>query len=151
MRKIGLYIRVAATEIGSLDSPQQKQKLTLERHVRKMNRAQPGWGDLVGTYIDAPASGLSPRRKRLQGLLTDVRHGKIDTVLVTDLARISRSSSQLMEVINFFAEQKCSLISLHDNAAVSTQAAVTFNKMMASLALGHIGPSATPNSEVRHE
>jgi len=46
-------------------------------------------------YLDVGMSGISLERPELQRLLADWRAGKIDTVLTTDPARLSRDTGQL--------------------------------------------------------
>jgi site-specific DNA recombinase len=89
--KIGLYIRVSTEEQalrteGSLDS----QRHRLQGFVDIKNMQQADWGSIVDSYIDDGFSAKDTNRPALQRLLRDLKRGKVNMVLVTDLSRLSR-------------------------------------------------------------
>lgn len=57
-------------------------------------------------------SGATKEREQLQKMLEDLQDG--DTIYVTDLTRITRSTQDLFELIDYIRRKKASLKSLKD-------------------------------------
>ena len=92
LHKIGAYIRVSTEEQaqvleGSLDS----QRHRLASYVDLKNLQESNWGKIIEVYADEGLSAKDMHRPALQRLLTDIRLGKINLILVTDLSRLSRN------------------------------------------------------------
>ncbi len=91
--KVGAYIRVSTEEQaqvieGSLDS----QRHRLNAFVELKNMQESGrWGKVIDIYADEGFSAKDTRRPALQKLLGDLRTGKVNLILVTDLSRLSRN------------------------------------------------------------
>jgi site-specific DNA recombinase len=91
--KVGAYIRVSTEEQaqvieGSLDSQRHRLNSFVElKNVQESGR----WGKVVDFYADEGFSAKDTRRPALQKLLSDLRAGKINLILVTDLSRLSRN------------------------------------------------------------
>lgn len=120
---IGLYIRVSTEEQalrteGSLDS----QKHRLSGYVDIKNMQQQGWGVVIDEYIDDGFSAKDTNRPALQRLIKDLRKGRINTVLVTDLSRLSRSIRDFCGLIDFFKETKTQFLSLKEQFDTTTAA-----------------------------
>lgn len=121
--KIGLYIRVSTEEQalrteGSLDS----QKHRLSSYVDIKNMQQSSWGTVIEEYIDDGFSAKDTNRPALQKLIKDLRRGHINTVLVTDLSRLSRSIRDFCVLIDFFKETKTQFLSLKEQFDTTTAA-----------------------------
>ncbi len=91
--KVGYYIRVSTDEQaqvleGSLDS----QKHRLNSFIDIKNLQEPNWGKHIETYLDDGFSAKDTNRPAYQKMMRDVRAGKINLILVTDLSRLSRIS-----------------------------------------------------------
>ena len=69
------------------------------------------------TYMEK-VSGKNMEREQLKLLLDFVREG--DTVYVGDFSRISRSTEDLLKIINTLTEKKVQLVSLKENFDTST-------------------------------
>ncbi|MBX3041568.1 MAG: recombinase family protein [Bdellovibrionaceae bacterium] len=120
---IGLYIRVSTEEQalrteGSLDS----QKHRLNGYVDIKNMQQTNWGVVVDEYIDDGFSAKDTNRPALQKLIRDLKKGRINTVLVTDLSRLSRSIRDFCVLIDFFKETKTQFLSLKEQFDTTTAA-----------------------------
>jgi site-specific DNA recombinase len=90
--RIGAYLRVSTEEQaqvieGSLDS----QKHRLHSFVELKNLQEKHWGKIIEIYSDEGLSAKDTKRPALQRMLTDLRLGKINLILVTDLSRLSRN------------------------------------------------------------
>ena len=120
---IGLYIRVSTEEQalrmeGSLES----QKHRLCGYVDIKNMQQQNWGVVVDEYIDDGFSAKDTNRPALQKLIKDLKKGRINTVLVTDLSRLSRSIRDFCVLIDFFKETKTQFLSLKEQFDTTTAA-----------------------------
>lgn len=93
MRKIG-YIRVSS------------ENQNLKRQLQQLKEIGM---DLI---FQEKVSGATTNRKELQKMLENLKAG--DTIYVTDLTRITRSTQDLFTLINKIREKKAFLISLKD-------------------------------------
>ena len=89
---IGLYLRVSTDEQalrqeGSLDS----QKHRLQAFVDIRNVQDQNWGKVVDVYTDDGISAKDTNRPAFQRMMKDVRKGRVNLILVTDLSRLSRN------------------------------------------------------------
>ena len=71
-------------------------------------------GELVGVYVDAPASGLSEERSALQALLAAVDNGELDVVLTSDLTHIARNVAMLATICSRLREAGVELRTVGD-------------------------------------
>jgi DNA invertase Pin-like site-specific DNA recombinase len=70
-------------------------------------------------YRDNGKSGAALARPELIRLLADIESGKIGTVIVQDLARLSRDYLRLDELVNLMTANNVLLISVADGGAVN--------------------------------
>lgn len=108
MNKIGFYLRSAVGD----DDEIKNQREALESYVQKMAALRPDWGNIAKVFIDSPASGLSLTSPRLQPLLRAGESGEIDVVMVSNLARISRSPTASLEALARLRGAGCNVFSL---------------------------------------
>ena len=86
---VGTYIRLSRENTAYADGDSmsiENQQAMLSKFVSMM----PGWVE-TRTYIDNGASGGNFNRRGFQDLMTDVRNGEINLVLVQDLSRFGRN------------------------------------------------------------
>jgi site-specific DNA recombinase len=76
------------------------------------SQAHEGWLAIPGRYDDGAFSGASLERPALQQLLTDVRAGKIDIVLVYKVDRLTRSLADFAKLIELFDKHGVSFVSV---------------------------------------
>ncbi len=90
---VGAYIRVSTEEqVQVLDGSLDSQRHRLNAFVELKNLQESGrWGKIVEVYADEGFSAKDTRRPALQRLLCDLRAGKINLILITDLSRLSRN------------------------------------------------------------
>lgn len=116
MRKIGLYLRVSTTEQSRLtEGSLASQRHRLETYVAYRNTADSDWGKIVGTYVDEAQSGGHIKRPRLIKLIRKIRCREIDTVIVTDLSRLSRSIQDFSALWELMRASSTKLISLREH------------------------------------
>jgi site-specific DNA recombinase len=91
---------------NSLDA----QREACEAYIK--SQAHEGWRTIAGRYDDGAFSGASLMRPALQQLLTDIRAGKIDIVLVYKVDRLTRSLADSAKLIELFDAHGVSFVSV---------------------------------------
>lgn len=103
-----IYIRVSTmnqVDRDSLSTQESRLKAYCEAHDIKVYEV----------YKDAGFSAKDTNRPAIKKLFKDIESGKIDTVLVTKLDRITRSLRDLVKLVDFFAEKSVKFISITQN------------------------------------
>lgn len=121
MQKIqcAVYVRKSSDrgldqEFNSLDN----QELACKSYIA--SQAFQGW-EYFKTYSDGGISGGTMARPGLQALLTDVRNGKVQVVLVYKIDRLSRSIYDFKSMMKKdFEPHKCDLVSITQSFDTST-------------------------------
>jgi site-specific DNA recombinase len=86
-----------------------------------LSQKHEGWAVLANHYDDGGFSGGTMERPGLNQLLSDIRAGKIDTVVVYKVDRLTRSLTDFSKIIEIFDTQKVSFVSVtqHFNTTTS--------------------------------
>jgi site-specific DNA recombinase len=86
-----------------------------------LSQKHEGWAVLTNRYDDGGFSGGSMERPGLKQLLNDIRAGKIDTVVVYKVDRLTRSLTDFSKIIEIFDSHKVSFVSVtqHFNTTTS--------------------------------
>lgn len=101
-------------EFNSLDN----QELTCKSYIA--SQAFQGW-EYVKTYSDAAISGGTMARPGLQEMLSDIKTGKIQCVLVYKIDRLSRSIYDFKRMMKEdFEPHDCNLVSITQSFDTST-------------------------------
>ena len=103
-------------EFNSLDA----QRESCEAYIK--SQMHEGWRLLPERYEESGISAGSLDRPELQRLLSDIRAGKVDTVVVYKIDRLTRSLSDFMKLMELFEPRGVSFVSV-------TQAFNTTNSM----------------------
>lgn len=82
---------------------------------------QRGWR-VSGEYIDLAVSGAKDRRPRLDALMDDAHHGRLDLVACWRFDRFARSVRHLVIALDDFRARGIDFISMHDGIDTSTPA-----------------------------
>ena len=93
-------------EFNSLDA----QREACEAYIK--SQAHEGWRLVPDHYDDGGVSGASLDRPALQTLLADVRTGKINTVVVYKVDRLTRSLADFAKLVELFDQYGVSFLSL---------------------------------------
>lgn len=111
--KAALYLRVSTSEQSLHGYGLDMQRNRLLEYV-KDNKALnlETSDDLI--YMDVH-TGAEMQRPALMRMLEDCRNGKIDTVLVFKIDRLSRSLKHLLEIFEQINKQHINLISIQEN------------------------------------
>jgi site-specific DNA recombinase len=135
MKRCGLYIRVstkrqAKVEEGSLKN--QDQLLT--QHVEIKNRLSEEKWLIVDRYIDGGESAKDTKgRPEYLRMIQEIEKGQINTVLCTALSRISRSTRDLLDMVDYFEEKNVDFICLKEDFDTTTAQGKCFLTIMGAL------------------
>jgi len=89
-------------EFNSLDA----QRQACEAYIK--SQAHEGWRLIPDHYDDGGLSGASLDRPALQTLLSDVRAGKINIVVVYKVDRLTRSLADFAKLVELFDQHQVS-------------------------------------------
>ena len=111
LRRCASYIRKSSEEgleqdFNSLDA----QREACEAYIR--SQAGEGWKPLRARYDDGGYSGGTLQRPGLERLLADIEAGKIDTVVVYKVDRLTRSLVDFAKIVAIFDAHGVSFVSV---------------------------------------
>jgi len=135
MKRCGLYIRVstdrqAKVEEGSL----KNQDHLLTQHVELKNKLGPEPWVIVERYVDEGKSAKDTKgRLAYLRMIDDATQGRINTVLCLALSRISRSTRDLLDMIEFFKQHGVDFICLKEDFDTTTAQGKCFVTIMGAL------------------
>jgi DNA invertase Pin-like site-specific DNA recombinase len=112
-------------EFNSLDA----QREACEAYIK--SQAHEGWRLIPTRYDDGAFSGASLDRPALQKLLTDVRAGKINTVAVYKVDRLTRSLADFAKLVELFDQHGVSFVSITQSFnTTSSMGRLTLNVLL---------------------
>lgn len=117
--RVAIYARVSTNKEQKPEAQIAEIKSYCERR---------GW-IVIEELVDQGYSGKSDKRPGLDRLLSLVRAGKVDGVVVTKLDRLFRSLQHLTATLSEFAELNICFTAVHDQIDMSTAS----GKLMAQL------------------
>ncbi|WMT70174.1 MULTISPECIES: recombinase family protein [Erysipelothrix] len=119
MKVIANYCRVSTREQAeygfSLLDQEEKNKSYLELYEDQFPR-----GIKIVPYIDDGQSARDLNRKELQRLIRDIRQGRIHTVVIHNLDRLTRRIKDLMQLLELFEKYDVQLISIREKVETET-------------------------------
>ncbi len=124
MKKVAIYARVSTSNKGQ---DLNTQLLPLKKYCKDKKR------DIVQVYTDI-MSWAKESRPSLNSLLDDAKEQKFDTVLVFRFDRISRSTKQLIDLLEKFRKLNISFISLNENIDTTTPTGAMMFTIIAAFA-----------------
>jgi DNA invertase Pin-like site-specific DNA recombinase len=109
--RCAIYTRVSTDhgfeqDFNSLDA----QHDAAQAYIR--SQAHAGWTLIRARYDDGGYSGGSTDRPALQRLLSDVKAGKIDVIIVYKVDRLTRSLADFAKLVELFDEHGVSFVSI---------------------------------------
>lgn len=126
MNKIntGIYIRVSTEEQARYGYSIQAQKEKLISYAKLKE-----W-DVYKIYIDEGISGKNLNRKEVQELINDVKKKIVNNVLVYKIDRLTRSTKDLIELIELFKNNECGFNSLNESIDTTSPTGRMFVKII---------------------
>ena len=123
--KTAIYLRVSSNE-------QAKHGFSIgaqEDNLHSLIKIK-GW-ELCGIYIDDGISGKNINdRPELNRLIDDVKQGKVENVLVYRIDRLTRSTKDLITLMELFNDNNCAFNSLTESIDTTTPAGRFFIKII---------------------
>lgn len=109
--RCAIYTRKSSEEgleqsFNSLDA----QREACEAYI--LSQRHEGWQTLATRYDDGGFSGGSMNRPALQSLMNDIELGKIDSIVVYKVDRLTRALSDFAKMVDLFDEKKVSFVSV---------------------------------------
>jgi site-specific DNA recombinase len=101
-------------EFNSLDA----QRESCEAYIK--SQAHEGWRLVPARYDDGAFSGASLDRPALQKLLTEVRAGRIDIIVVYKVDRLTRSLADFAKLVELFDQHSVSFVSVTQSFNTTT-------------------------------
>ena len=112
-------------EFNSLDA----QREACEAYIK--SQAHEGWRLIADHYDDGGVSGASLERPALQTLLSDIRAGSIDIVLVYKVDRLTRSLADFAKLVELFDQHAVSFVSITQSFnTTSSMGRLTLNVLL---------------------
>lgn len=107
---VGIYVRLSRDDERLGESLSiENQRTLLRKHVEER-----GWNE-TEIYVDDGYSGTNFDRPAFQQMISDVKEGKINLILVKDLSRFGRNYIQIGEFTDYILPSfGCRLIALND-------------------------------------
>jgi DNA invertase Pin-like site-specific DNA recombinase len=110
---------------NSLDA----QREACEAYVK--SQAHEGWRLLPDRYDDGGLSGASLERPALQQLLTEVRDGRVEVVVVYKVDRLTRSLADFAKLVEIFERHGVSFVSITQSFnTTSSMGRLTLNVLL---------------------
>jgi len=121
-RKCGIYVRVSTEEQAQvLEGSIESQKHRINSFIEFKNAQEPGWGKAIEVYVDE-LSAKDTRRPGFQKMMRDIRQGKINLILVTDLSRLSRNILDFCLLLEDLRKNSAKFLSIKEQFDTSTPA-----------------------------
>jgi len=105
------------------------QREACEAYIK--SQAHEGWRLIPSRYDDGAFSGATLERPALQSLLTEVQLGKIDTVVVYKVDRLTRSLADFAKLVELFDQNAVSFVSVTQSFnTTSSMGRLTLNVLL---------------------
>lgn len=112
-------------EFNSLDA----QREACEAYIK--SQAHEGWRLVPTRYDDGAFSGASLDRPALQKLLTEVRAGRVDVIVVYKVDRLTRSLADFAKLVELFDQHSVSFVSVTQSFnTTSSMGRLTLNVLL---------------------
>lgn len=122
----GIYIRVSTEEQALHGFSIRAQEEKLKYFAEKIK----GW-NVYDVYTDEGISGKNiVNRPEINRMINDIKKGVINNVLVFKIDRLTRSTKDLIELVEFFNNNNCDFNSLSESIDTSTATGRMFIKII---------------------
>ena len=133
--KIGAYLRVSTDkQVQVFEGSLETQKYRMQEFVKARNKEDKRWGEIIEYYIDEGISAGTVKRPQYQKLMTDIKSGKIDLILVADISRLSRSVHDFSQLLKELERRNASYLSMKEQFDTTTPAGRLMINMVVNMA-----------------
>jgi DNA invertase Pin-like site-specific DNA recombinase len=127
-RKAAIYLRVSTRRQAA-----EGTSIDVQRERCKKLVADKGW-ELVGEFVEEAVSGTRGSRPALDKLMSDVRTGKVDAIIVAKLDRFGRSVRHLASLVGELDDRGVLFVSVADGFDSSTATGRMLRSILAAIA-----------------
>jgi site-specific DNA recombinase len=123
--KTGIYVRVSTED-------QAQEGFSIRAQIEKLKSYAllKDW-EIYDIYSDEGISGKNiVARPAINRLIDDIKSGKVNNVLVFKVDRLTRSTKNLIELVDLFEENKCTFNSLTESIDTDTPSGRMFLKII---------------------
>jgi len=125
MVSTGIYVRVSTDE-----QAREGYSIRAQQEKLKAYATLKEW-HIYGIYVDEGISGKDiDGRPEIKRLITDIESGKVTNVLVFKIDRLTRSTKNLIELMDLFNVHDCAFNSLSESIDTSTASGRMFLKIV---------------------
>lgn len=120
---IAIYGRVSTDEQASVvEGSLTNQQHRIKSFIDIKNMQESDWGTVVDFYIDDGYSAKDTNRPAYQRMMKDLKRGRINMVMVTELSRLSRSIPDFCDFLKAIDSQNGKFFSIKEQFDTSTSA-----------------------------
>lgn len=114
-RNVGAYVRVSTEEQAQvIEGSIKNQQAAIVSYVQNQNNNN-RWGEITKVYSDEGYSAKNIKRPEIKKLVEDISKNIINTVIITEISRLSRSSDDWKYLKKIFDEYDVALICLRQD------------------------------------
>ncbi|MCP4653595.1 MAG: recombinase family protein [Candidatus Omnitrophica bacterium] len=134
IKRCSLYQRVSTEKQAKLEEGSLKnQEQMLRDYVRMKSSSTKQKWVIVDTYVDRGISAKNTNRPEYLRMMSDIQDGKINAVLCVALSRISRSTRDLLDMVDYFNKNKVDFVCLKEQFDTTTSQGKCFLTIMGAL------------------
>ena len=148
--RCAIYTRKSSEEGLEQDfNSLQAQREACEAYIASQKHE--GWIVLPTCYDDGGVSGATLQRPALQRLLGDVKVGRIDTIVVYKVDRLTRTLSDFARLVEIFDRKAVSFVSVTQQFNTTTSMGrLTLNVLLSFAQFDHMAVESRGDLASRH-